>query len=251
MQKEKEDIPLAGIKNLLSIIDSSLHLLFPPLCIHCKVELKASCKLLCPPCLDLLEFLHLENRCCHCFQESQVTCDTCQQTKPSSDFIASCFEYTGPAKSLIKEFKYGDRPYLASSLSSFLFLQFLCLDWPIPDIITFVPQSFIRTVSRGYNQSELLAKAFAKLLSKPVTPLLKKSYSTFSQSLLTKQQRKNLPQELFSAKAFPDIENKSVLLIDDVYTTGTTVERSSWAIREKKPSHIYVLTVCHAGFINS
>jgi ComF family protein len=219
-----------------------LHLFFPQLCLHCKSELPVAYKLLCPVCFDLLDFLQPEDRCPSCFA---LGCLSCQEKRPSADFIASCFDYTGPAKSLLKEFKYQDSPYLAHGLGSFLFLQFTSLDWPEPDIITFVPQSFAKAVSRGYNQAELLAEKLAELLSRPAIPLLKKTNSTHSQSLLTKEQRKELPQELFVIKEPSQIEGKSVLLIDDVYTTGTTIERAAWAIRQKNPAYIYALTVCH------
>src|SRR5207249_439991 len=126
-----------------------------------------------------------------------AVCDSCQQNRPSTDCIGACFEYTGPAKSLISEFKYSDRPYLARSLAGFLFLQLEALGWPAPDLLTFVPQSFMKANVRGYNQSKLLAQELAKLLSRPAIALLQKQKVTFSQSLLDKSQRQELPQELF------------------------------------------------------
>ncbi|MBS0656316.1 MAG: ComF family protein [Verrucomicrobia bacterium] len=228
------------------LFHSLLHLLFPQSCLHCSSELAPYCRLLCPACFELLELLEPEGRCPYCFAESDAVCATCQQKRPSADFVAACFEYTGPAKTLIKEFKYQDSPGLATSLGSFLVLQFLALKWPLPDVVTFVPQSFIRTRARGYNQSKLLAYEFGKCTSRPVVELLRKTQSSLSQSRLTKKEREAVKPDLYAVKRPQDITHKAILLIDDVYTTGTTIDRCASALKAHAPSHIYVLTVCTA-----
>src|SRR5262245_2911454 len=112
-------------------MQSLFSLLFPPFCVHCSEALDAPFRLLCHACQELLVLLPVQGRCSICFRED---CQSCQEKAPSIDYFASCFEYIGPAKSLVSAFKYGDSPYLTKSLASFLFLQFDALDWPLPDI---------------------------------------------------------------------------------------------------------------------
>ncbi len=124
-------------------------------------------------------------------------------------------------------------------------MQFTELKWPTPDLITYVPTSFRRYIERGYNQSELLAKALADLLQLPVVSLLKKTESTISQTYLNKALRKDMMPDIFALKQTESIEDKILLLIDDVSTTGTTLQAATQALQEGYPKSIYGLTVCH------
>ena len=152
----------------------------------------------------------------------------------------------GAAKCLIQEFKYQDRPYLAKSLAAFLLLQFEKLEWPQPDSIVFIPQSFSRWIDRGYNQSKLLAIELGRLLQVDVSDVLKKTDSHISQTLLELKDRKRLSSRAFSLKDGSSLEDKVILLIDDVYTTGTTIEKAAYALQEGHPKRIYALTLCRA-----
>lgn len=155
---------------------------------------------------------------------------------------AGCFEYTGAAKSLLLAFKYNDSPYLATSLASFMFLQYDRLQLPPPDIITYIPQSFLRKASRSYNQSKLLAESFAKIASKPVDCLLKKETFTLSQTLLDKEEREALSLESFSLIKGSIVQDKVILVIDDVSTTGATLEAASFALKNGSAKSIYVFS---------
>jgi predicted amidophosphoribosyltransferase len=131
-----------------------------------------------------------------------------------------------------------------------MYLQFIELSWPEPDLITFVPQSFFRSIQRGYNVSELLAKELSRLIDKPVLPLLKKTESTISQTQLERKDRQALLSTTMSCKeaalAGNMIEDKVVLLIDDVCTTGTTIDCAASALQAGHPKRVYALTLCRS-----
>jgi competence protein ComFC len=198
--------------------------------------------------LQLLSPLH---RCPFCFSEVETgikkPCSNCLAKERFCNYVGSCFDYIGPARSLVKEFKYSDQPHLAKSLAGFMMIQFQELKWPTPDLITFVPSTLRRLLERGYNQSALLAKAFGELVERPIVPLLKKTQNLPSQTYLNRSYRKNLNCDLFQLKKKTLIADKIILLIDDVYTTGATLEASAQALLEGYPKRIYGLTLCHAG----
>lgn len=120
-----------------------------------------------------------------------------------------------------------------------MFLQHEILGWQAPDVITYIPQSFLRATLRGYNQSELLAKHLADLMQKPVLPLLKRTSFTLSQTLLTKEERSKLSSDIFQSAS--GTHNNRILLIDDVMTTGSTVECAANALLDTSPLQIDVL----------
>jgi competence protein ComFC len=213
-------------------------LLFPSSCIHCHEELTGSLKLLCSICLPQLELIDPKDRCPVCFADGCI----CSKLGPRSyKRLGCCFEYEGPQKSLLKALKYQDKPYLAKSLASFMLLQYEQLGWQLPDYITYIPQSFLRANLRGYNQSALLAEHFGKLLQIPVVALLKRTSFSLSQTLMPKEERKLLSPDIFACKTAIAIHHKRILLIDDVFTTGQTVECASHVLQAQEPFSIDVL----------
>lgn len=227
------------------LIDSFSSLLFPEHCIHCHEPLTESLKLFCTTCISQIECIDPTTRCRLCFLE-QCKCATQFTTfgsigTRSYKRLGCCFEYEGPQKSLLIALKYQDKPYLAKSLSSFMFMQHTHLGWNIPDIITYIPQSFLRASLRGYNQSALLAEHLGVLMNVPVIPLLKRTSFTVSQTLLTKKERSELDVDTFTCIRTTSIPHAHILLIDDVLTTGQTVECAASALSEHDPSFIDVL----------
>jgi len=207
------------------LAESFSSLLFPTCCLHCKGALCGDLKLLCQDCLDLIELIDPKE---------------CTATR------AFCFDYEGPQKSLLTAFKYGDKPYLAKSLASFMLLQLERLDWTLPDAITYIPQSFLRSTLRGYNQSKLLAEELARFLDIPCLQLLSRSSFTISQTLLTKDARKELNGNTFIYKGPPTLDSIRLMLIDDVLTTGTTVDRACSELMRFLPKDLTVFCLMRA-----
>lgn len=163
------------------------------------------------------------------------------------DYLAACFDYSGPIEPLVQEYKFANAPYLSKSFGSFLYLQFLELGWPLPDVVTYIPQSFTRFLQRGYNQSELMAIELGRHLGRPCHKLLRKNEYSVSQTQIARKMRKSLSSTLFcatkSAIKMKLIEDKVICLIDDVYTTGTTIQRAAEVLQEYHPKRIYALTL--------
>lgn len=114
------------------------------------------------------------------------------------------------------------------------------------DIILIVPISNKRKKERGYNQSELLAKEIAKIISVKIEKnKILKIKNTLPQSTLNKIQREENVKGVYKAIQIEKIRNKKILIFDDIYTTGNTVNECAKVLVEKgiKRENIGVLTI--------
>jgi ComF family protein len=159
--------------------------------------------------------------------------------------MGATFDYKGPIVTLIKKLKYGNQPYLSKGIASFMGAQFVNLNWPLPDIIIPVPQSLSRIFTRGYNQAELLSETLSEILQCPVQKALLRLSGDYTQAALSKEQRTNLTGNSIRLKKKQMLQDKVILLIDDVMTTGSTLKRCAEALLEDCPNSIYALTACH------
>jgi competence protein ComFC len=172
-------------------------------------------------------------------------CPRCRE-KPFLGHFAAAFDYVGPAATLVKKLKYSNQPYLAQGIAAYLVAQFLELHWPMPDLIIPVPLTFTHWINRGYNQSQLLAEEVAKILNRPIQAAIIRESGDFSQAGLSRQQRLALTGESFRLRKHQNLSDKTLLLIDDVMTTGSTLNKCAEALVEQCPTAIYGLTVCRA-----
>ena len=132
-------------------------------------------------------------------------------------------------------------------MAAFMFTQFDILEWPLPDMLVPIPQSWMHRLERGYNQSALLAEEMGRLLNRPVLHALKRKSGHFSQAALSLEQRMQLCTNQFKRNLKHSFEGKRLLVIDDVMTSGLTLKRCGEALLEGKPEALYALTFSHAG----
>ena len=202
-------------------------------------------------------FSHLLNvifplSCLHCGRDEELLCSRCRQKltlQPQElpsialDKILVAADYESPViQTIIKGYKYDNLPQLASYLAPLL-IQRLQLAKPLPELeIIPVPLHRQRLRQREYNQSELLARALATNYCWPVNLGLRRIRPTRAQARLNRQQRlKNLHQA-FVYQGAP-LAGKHVLLLDDVITTGATMETAAAQLRRHKPAYIWGLAL--------
>lgn len=131
----------------------------------------------------------------------------------------SVFHYDELQSRLIHRLKYGRETWLAKHMGERIFWM---LEGPTFDAVTFVPMHKRRRLKRGFNQSELIARAVGELLGVPVMKTLQKVKNTPPQSTLSKQEREENLKGSFELLCF-DGANKRLLLVDDVKTVGATL----------------------------
>ena len=229
---------------------SFLHLVFPSYCLHCEELTSHDQSFLCSSCLTLLELIDPDQRCSACFGQKDPSlgrrCTDCLKEYSIFKGVGAAFDYIGPAASLIKKLKYANQPYLAEGAGAFLVAQWDRLNWPVPDVIIPVPLSFTHWVNRGYNQSALLAEHMSLLLNVPVWDALYRKSGDFSQAALSLSQRKSLGSDRFLLKKNYCLEDKVILLLDDVMTSGSTLKRCAEVLAEGYPTSLYALVFSRA-----
>jgi ComF family protein len=203
-------------------IDSFLNLIFPP---QCEVCHRKSEETLCHDCFAQVKFM-----------------------KPQMG-INSAAAYEGVVKTALHRFKFQNRKRLAQPLGIML-VNYLC---QLPgfkieaiDCIVPVPLHQRRQRARGFNQVELLAEVVGRYFEKPVVPAIARIRDTHPQFDLPREQRISNVKGVFKATNPSALAGRTVLLLDDIYTTGSTVAECSQAIRRAGAKKIEVLTLARA-----
>ncbi len=221
-----------------------LDLLFPLRCLCCGVE----GTMLCASCAESLPRIG-SPYCDHCGSplSKDSLCRSCTVHRPTIDGIRSLFIFEGMARKAVHGLKYGGLKAAASPLAGLLG-QFLDRN-PIPaDVIVPVPLHKKRLRSRGYNQSSLLAKPLAKTAGLPMREhLLVRKRDTVSQAKTTSaaERRRNV-QGAFVAPH--NLDGDRVLLIDDVCTTGATMDACATALMAAGARSVWGLTLAREAF---
>ncbi len=155
------------------------------------------------------------------------------------------FKYEGQIRKLILDYKFNEKSYLYLTFVNFLlknkkiFENIKNYDTIIP-----VPISKKRKKTRGYNQSLLIARKIAELTDlELMNNCLVKIKNIIEQSKLNKEDRIQNIQGVYELKSKQLIENKKIILIDDIYTTGSTVNECSKILKQGNPKKIGILVL--------
>jgi ComF family protein len=226
-----------------------LNLIFPPQCLNCESRVPTH-GTLCLSCWEAIAFIS-DPMCACCglpFEyavDVNTLCGECLQEHPPYSRARSAFVYNEHSKRLVLKLKYQDDTYLARVYGPWLSKAGRELI-AASDLIIPVPLHYWRFVSRRYNQSALLAKMLAQFVDKPLLiDGLKRTRATEQQTGLSKKQREDNVRGAFSAhpKHAAAIKGKSVLLIDDVMTTGSTLRHCTKALLKAGAAQVNVLTL--------
>lgn len=214
----------------MQIKDFLLALFFPEFCLNCQ-RLGPS---LCENCYHDLQFYFSQNK----IQEIQ---DHFQ--KIYFDDLLIMAKFSGSLMKLLKTLKYQSGKNLAPFLAKMLY-QHLAI--PQVDLISFIPLHPAKLRLRAYNQGQEIALELGKILQVPVKNLLEKKANTRAQAQIKNQQeRLQRMQGLFQVRAKYQnfIKDKRILIIDDVLTTGATLNAVSQTLKEAQAKSVFGLIV--------
>ena len=230
-----------------------LDLLFPPLCHLCKAFIpEAGDLFICAECLEKITYL-VSPLCSSCGApfgtESSLDhlCGACLR-RPPFQASRSATLFAGPIQELIHRFKYGHRVHLSQPLGLLTAraLASFCSQAE-PELIIPVPLHRKRLRQRGYNQSQLIGAVLAKQwkLSLEVGNLRRVRWTEPQTSLDAADRRDNV-SGAFAVRDPRRLEGKRVLLVDDVYTTGSTIRACTEPLREAGVAALFVVTVARS-----
>jgi len=212
----------------MNLIDIFLNLLYPPKCPFCMKLLRDKNDCICPKCKKDLPY-------------------TKNGGKLNGNFFTVCISplyYEGDVRESLLRYKFGRltayaNPYgqlLAECIEEYLDAQV--------DMISWVPLSRKRLRDRGYDQARLLAEAVSFRLGIPCKPLLKKIRNTAPQSRTgSAEKRKANISEAYKVIDSEKVSGKTILLIDDIVTTGTTLSECSRMLGMAGAERIYCAAV--------
>ena len=178
--------------------------------------------------------------------ENTSICGSCIEKKPLFDKARSAIIYDDNTKSIILAFKYGDRLNLKTSFSNWIIRigKEVLLD---SDIIVPVPLHRRRLWQRRYNQSAILSAEIAKNFSdiEHIPQLLKRTRQTTPQKGLSKKERHlNIAGSIAVKEKYLDkITGKNICIIDDVYTSGATINECAKILKKAGAKNVYALTI--------
>jgi len=177
---------------------------------------------------------------------SSQICSDCREAGHRFIQARAYGQYEGVLRQLIYELKYRQRPDIAGFLGEKMAQTLDNLPWPVFDYIVPVPLHKKRLQERGYNQALLLAKVISKTTGVQIYPCLTRIKPTEHQTLLDKSLRRQNLEDAFAAISSPKLSGKKILLVDDVYTTGSTADSCTKALLCAGAKETYILT-CARG----
>ena len=213
----------------MSLVDFITDLIFPPKCKFCGALVDKSsldpCKK-CPPDLWL---------------------KGPQAVVPGSNFarcVCSAW-YKGALREEVKRFKFQNQPGHAKAYGPMLARTIRFYLPGAYDVITWVPVSWETLEKRGYDQAQLLAEAAAKALGTEALPLLVKAKSNRPQSSLEGADKrwKNV-KGVYTVPNAEQITGKRVLIVDDILTTGATLEEAADTLRQAGAAQVVAAAFC-------
>jgi len=232
-----------------------LKTIFPEdiICLICGTELKAQNRFrLCNECLDSLPYITDDIgvclRCGKPIYDEAHYCLECQNVKRYFLRVNSPFIYKGIAAKLTDDLKFYNKRYIGGLFGEFVATEYLRRGYDA-DILLPVPMFKKNKSDRGFNQSELIAGRAAELLGIEMrTDVLVKTRETKHQmSLGGFERHKNLIDAF--AVILPDkVKGKTVLLIDDVITTGATIDECAKGLLKAKAVAVLGLTACSTEY---
>ncbi len=224
-----------------------LDILFPKYCQNCGKE----GNYLCDDCFFLIEILERQY-CPFCFPPRVVidgkTCGSCRKSKKLNGLYCAVSYENFIAEKLIRHFKY--EPYikeLAKPLSSLIIANLSLLnklDSFNPFLLIPVPLHQKKLKQRGFNQAEELAKELSKNLKIPIiTDVLIKIKQTPAQMELKKEEREKNIKGVFFCQNPGLIRGRKILLVDDVLTTGSTLEECACTLKGAGAKEVWGMVV--------
>lgn len=231
-----------------SLPQRALDLLFPPRCVHCRQTGEP----LCADCFSAMQ-TPADPRCDRCDQSLGAAvgprCAACRvlasaPRPPALDRIVVALRYDGATRSAIRALKFGRQRRLAYPLA-FLLTEAALRAGVEVDVIIPMPLHSARRRERGYNQATLLAHPLARALGAPVNErVLARIRATQPQTRLNHiERRANVAGAFGLVGPAEAMEGKRIALVDDVTTTGATLEAAAEALRVARPAAIYALAV--------
>jgi ComF family protein len=234
-----------------AFVEAFKDLLFPPHCLGCDRRLTTSRPpLLCPHCASRLAFFRspLCSRCGLPFVSgADHLCGDCLAGRYAFDLARSLLHYRAPVSDMILSLKFTGNLSSLATLRALLERDGFLAAFTEPDLVLPVPLHSGRLRERGFNQALVIAReCLPQWRNKTAPGVLLRHRAALAQSLLSGKKRRGNLGNAFSLAQPGSVAGAKILLVDDVYTTGSTVNECSRVLRKAGAERIEVLTVARS-----
>jgi len=224
---------------LARLAQAFLDVLFPPRCVACGEQ----GAFLCQACVAAMPRA-LPPRCPLCWQPERrgEMCGRCAQGRPAFEGTRSLYVYQGPVREAVHALKYNHLSALARPMGEILAAYLKAEALPV-DLVVPVPLFGRRQRLRGYNQSALLGREVGRLRGLPVAEgglARRRDTAPQARSVDAEARRRNVAGAFVADRQ--RVEGRRLLLIDDVMTTGATLDACAQALRQAGAASVWALT---------
>jgi len=221
--------------------DFVIDLIFPIRCVSCRREGEWFCsscaakvslsqKQFCPVCWN--------------FNLGGKVCENCKTKTPLAGLrVAASYAENPTLASAVKTLKYKFSKPLARNLAGILTRAITQKDYAEERIITAIPLHAKRLRYRGFNQAELLAREVSQNLQLPYEDLLIRNRNTLQQAKLSREKRLQNLRDAFSLASSINLQNKTVILVDDIASTATTLSEAAKVLRAAGAKEVWGLVI--------
>jgi len=233
---------------LNTLYQTVVNLCYPPFCISCRTSLEQG--LLCQDCLD--SAVRIEAPFCQICSRpytgvfgAPFACPDCEDHPPAFDCVATRYQATGIVRDLIHRFKYSGEFHLRNLLVNWLeeALSDPRVSTEAFDSLVPVPLHPTRIRERGYDQIAALVGLLGERSRKPVSLCLRRSRYTESQTRFSRKERLQNLQNAFELRKGTSVLGKRLLLVDDVLTTGSTLDECARVLKSHGAKSVCAVTV--------
>lgn len=221
-----------------------LDLVYPPFCLICK---RADESYLCPECIEKIDVIELPycRKCGIPCDPNRNLCGNCQEREYQFDSARSVGVFEDVLREAIHALKYGNHAMMAEPLGELMARHYPktylehSVDFAIP-----IPIHRSRLVERGFNQSLELARVFCRQVSLPLdTGVLVKNRKTLDQIDLPEERRFENMEGCFTVRNPEAVSGRRILLVDDVLTTGATINEAARTLRAAGAREVHGYTL--------
>lgn len=223
---------------MTTLLEKILAIAAPHECVICGNEDNIAC-------LDCLLGLanSLEKRCFICKSKTHSVYEPCSQCRPKSRLarLYAVGSYEGAAKKIVHKLKYDGASQAAADIARY-WSEVIPSHSSERSAVSYIPTTSARARQRGYDQAELLAKAFAEINEIPLTPMVHRKNAA-RQVGADRLTRRLQAKDMFEGSPGLDLRGMTVYLVDDVVTTGASMSSAASLLKASGAKHVIGLAI--------
>lgn len=237
------------------ILDRLLDFVWPRNCEVCARACDRVGRHVCSDCLNRIPFVPQDGVCRVCGRavegfEGEYLCEDCSRpsTRPSFDRAASAFRFEDKAREMLLGYKFDGRLWLRSDFADWLEAAARArFDAAAVDVVVPMPVTRFHRVDRGYNQSAYLAEELAGRLDRRyLAGALARRGSPRRQAELAEEERRENVKGTVVVRRPADVRGRTVLVVDDVMTTGSTLSECAKVLKEAGARRVWCVTLARS-----